>query len=257
MPLINYISNRQECLGTTSGFVRGDAPPPPSLNVEYLVVAGGTGGAARTGGSAGGVRSGSATIAWNTTLGINVGSGGVNLQNGQSSSMSGSTLGIVGIGGAIYSGNSGNNFSAGLTGPGGTNGGGAGSSKDGNSGFQGQNGAGGSGSVWVNGLWYGGGGGGVGNPDLPTNPGAAGIGGGGSAQTGEGPDGLPNQLPGYNGRGGGAAGSSNKGGDGTIIIRYPNTVPRMADGGTQFESGGYYYHEFSTGSALFRYQFEY
>lgn len=256
MPLINYIGNRQECLGTTSGFVRGNAPPPPSLNVEYLVVAGGTGGAARVGGSAGGVRSGSATIAWNTTLGINVGSGGVDLQNGQSSSMSGSTLGIVGIGGALYGGNSGNNFSVGVAGPGNTQGGGAGSSKNGNNGASGQNGDGGSGSVWVNGLWYGGGGGGVGDPALPSNPGYPGLGGGGTAQTGIGPDGLPYQLPGYNGRGGGAAGSSNKGGDGTIIIRYPNTVPRMGQGGTQFESGGYYYHEFSTGSAQFTYQFQ-
>jgi len=264
MPLINYIGNRQESLGTgAGGFVRGAAPPPPSLSVEYLLVGGGSiNYLDRTGGSGGGVVSGSATIAWNTTLGIYVGAGGFAtasaFANGVSSSISGSTFGYVYAGGADND-NSGypQNNSAGLSGPENTAGGGAGSSKDGNSGAEGQNGDGGTGSVWLDGKYYAGGAGGVGDPSLPSNPGFPGLGGGGTAQAGTGPDGLPYQLNGYNGRGGGGAYGGTQGGDGTVIIRYPSSVSRMADGGIQFESGGYYYHEFTTGSGLFRYQYEY
>jgi hypothetical protein len=232
-------------------------PPPPNLEVEYLVVAGGTGGAAGTGGSAGGVLSGSLSIPYRTTLSINVGSGGlsVDFSNGQSSSISSSTLGFVGIRGGFYGGNSGNNFSNGLSGPEGSGGGGAGSSQDGQSGVEDVSGNGGNGSIWLNGLYYGGGGGGVGNPDLPSVPGLGGLGGGGTAQfPGTTPDDLPYQLNGYNGRGAGAAGASNtKGGDGTVIIRYSTGSVRPAFGGNTFQSGGYYYHEFGTGSGDFRY----
>lgn len=230
-------------------------PAPPDLSVQYLVVAGGVGGALGTGGSAGGVLSGSLSIPYRTTLSINVGSGGlsVDFSNGQSSSISSSALGFFGIPGARYGGNSGNNFSNGLSGPEGTNGGGAGSSKNGNSGVEGQNGDGGSGSLWLDGKWYAGGGGGTGGSPTPANPGYPGLGGGGTAQTGFGPDGLPYQLNGVNGLGGGAAGTGTKGGDGTVIIRYSTGSVRPAFGGTTFESGGYYYHEFGTGSGEFRY----
>lgn len=262
MPLVNYIGNRQETLGDgAGGFKRGAAPPPPSLSVQYLIVGGGSAGrGSGTGGSGGGVVSGSASIAWNTILGISVGQGGTStggtpVTTAASSSISGSIFGIKGAGGAI-AGNSGapQSFSEGLSGPGNTQGGGAGSSKNGNSGVSGQNGDGGSGSVWLNGLWYAGGGGGTnfGDP-TPANPGYPGLGGGGTAQSGIGPDGLTYQLNGYNGRGGGAAGSGTAGGSGSIIIRYPNTVPRMAQGGTQYESGGFFYHEF-TSSGQFTYQ---
>lgn len=255
MPLINYIGNRQEALGNgAGGFVRGAAPPPPSLSVEYLIVGGGGvgGNPFVNGGSGGGVVSGSATIAWNTTLGINVGAGGTfsPYANGVSSSISGSSFGLQGAGGATFNQSGGPQyFNAGLSGPGNTQGGGAGSSKDGNTGVSGQNGDGGTGSVWLNGIYYAGGGGGVGDPALPSNPGAAGLGGGGF--------GTGSLANGVDGLGGGASGAGTKGGDGVVIIRYPNTVPRMADGGIQFESGGFFYHEFTTGSALFRYQFEY
>lgn len=256
MPLINYIGNRQESLGTgAGGFVRGAAPPPPPLSVEYLIVGGGVGCTLGTGGAAGGVKSGSASIAWNTTLGANVGSGGFDLGNAQSSSLSGSALGFVSTSVVVYGGNSGNNFSNGLGGPNLTNGGGAGSSQNGSNGVVGFNGNGGSGSAWVNGQWYGGGGGGIGGSP-PANPGYPGIGGGGTDQPGFGPDGEPYQTAGVNGRGGGAAGGDPNGGSGVVIIRYPSTVTRMGDGGTQFESGGYYYHEF-TASGQFRYQYEY
>lgn len=77
MPLINYIGNRQEALvNNAGGFVRGNAPTPPALSFDYLIVGG---GATRTvaGGSAGGVVSGSAvTMSFNTTIDIQVGAGG-------------------------------------------------------------------------------------------------------------------------------------------------------------------------------------
>jgi hypothetical protein len=256
MPLINYIGNRQESLGGgAGGFVRGNAAPPPPLSVEYLIVAGGTGGTpAGVGGCSGGVISGSLSIPFRTTTTMNVGSGGLSniFQSGQSSSISNPILGTFATPGGNYGGNSGNNFSNGLSGPGNTSGGGAGSSRNGNNGVQGQNGDGGAGSQWVDANYYGGGGGGTGDPALPTNPGAGGIGGGGSAQTG--------QLNGVNGTGGGAAGTGNKGGDGIIIIRYTtaSVVPpydNAIDGGTISISGGYIYRTFTTGSSQLVYSY--
>jgi hypothetical protein len=260
MPLINYIGNRQEALGKgAGGFVRGAAPPPPSLSVEYLIVGGGVGCTNGTGGAAGGVISGSLSIPFRTTITMNVGSGGFDLGNAQSSSLSGSGLGFVSTSVVVFGGNSGNNFSNGLTGPNLTQGGGAGSSKNGNNGVVGQNGDGGSGSVWVNGQWYGGGGGGIGGSP-PANPGYPGIGGGGTAQVGFGPDGLPYQTAGVNGRGGGAAGGDPKGGDGIIIIRYStaSVVPPYDNaiaGGTLEISGGYAYRTFTTGSSQLIYSY--
>jgi hypothetical protein len=222
-------------------------PPPPPLSFDYIIVAGGTAGSAGTGGAAGGVVSGSAvTMSYNTTLNIQVGAGGVSTNNGQSSSISSSTFGFFGAGGANYGGNSGqpNNFSNG-TGTPTSNGGGAGSSKNGNNGSQFQNGDGGTGSLWVNGIYYAGGGGGTGGSPNPVNPGYPGLGGGGSAQSGY-------TLNGVNGLGGGAAGSGTAGGSGSVIIRYSTGSVRPAFGGTVTESGGYIYHTF-TGSAEFRY----
>jgi hypothetical protein len=264
MPLINYIGNRQECLDGRQGFVRGDAPGPPNLEVEYLIVAGGTGGAAGTGGSAGGVLSGSLSIPFRSTTTMNVGSGGLSntFQSGQSSSISHPTLGFIGIAGGNYGGNSGNNFSNGLGGPEGSGGGGAGSSQDGQSGVEDVSGNGGNGSQWVNGLYYGGGGGGTGDPDRPSVPGLGGLGGGGTAQfPGTTPDDLPYQLNGYNGRGAGAAGASNtKGGDGVVIIRYStaSVVPpydNAITGGDLLISGGYVYRSFTTGSSQLVYSY--
>jgi hypothetical protein len=229
-------------------------PPPPDLEVQYLVVAGGTGGTGPgTGGSAGGVISGSLTIPYRTTLTVNVGSGSTtnSTSNSESSSISSSLLGFYGIQGAIFGGNSGNNFSVGTSGPGipQGEGGGAGSSEDGQDAVSvGVSGNGGDGSSWLNGKFYGGGGGGVGGV-----AGLPGLGGGGTAQTGFGPDGLPYQINGYNGTGGGGAGGNSKGGDGIVIIRYSTGSVREAFGGTTFQSGGYYYHEFGTGSGEFRY----
>jgi hypothetical protein len=227
-------------------------PPPPDLEVDYIVVGGGAAGqgTSAAGGSGGGVRSGSLTIPYRTTLTNTVGAGGITgSRNGFSSSISSSVLGFFGAGGAT--GNSGEPsvFSQGVSGPGGTQGGGAGSSKNGNDGVLNQNGDGGTGSLWLNGLYYAGGGGGVGNVG---NPGYPGLGGGGTAQTGTGPDDLPYQLNGYNGRGGGAASTGTSGGSGVVIFRYSTGSVRPAFGGTTEISGGYVYHTF-TGSATFRY----
>jgi hypothetical protein len=183
-------------------------------------------------------------MSFNTTLNIQVGAGGVSTNNGQSSSISSSTFGFYGAGGANYGGNSGlpNNFSNG-TGTPTSNGGGAGSSKNGNNGSVAQNGDGGTGSVWVNGIYYAGGGGGTGGSPNPVNPGNPGLGGGGF--------GSGSLANGVNGLGGGASGAGNAGGSGSIIIRYTTGSLRMAQGGTQFESGGYFYHEFTSSGTLF------
>jgi hypothetical protein len=261
MPLINYIGNRQESL-SAGGFVRGNAAPPPALSFDYIVVGGGAAGQIPgLGGSGGGVRSGSAaSLSFNTTLNIVVGAGGtapsgVVVTNGASSSISASSFGFIGAGGAT--GNSGqpSEFSRGLAGPEGSNGGGAGSSQDGQDGVEGKSGNGGNGSIWVNGLYYGGGGGGVGG-GVAGDPG---LGGGGTAITpGTSPDGLTFQLNGHNGRGGGSAGSSGYdvlGGSGSVIIRYATAsvvapYDNTISGGTLEISGGYAYRTFTGSSQL-------
>ena len=260
MPLINYIGNRQECLGANSGI--GAAPGPPPLTFDFIIVGGGAAGSGGgVGGSAGGVLSGSAvTMSFNSSITIVVGAGGTSagglpITNAASSSISGSTFGFVGAGGATGNSGAPSVFSQGLSGPGLSQGGGAGSSKNGNAGVLNQNGDGGTGSVWVNGLYYAGGGGGTGGYPGPVNPGYPGLGGGGTAQTGFGPDDLPYQINGYNGRGGGAAGSGTAGGSGSVIIRYStgSLVPpydNTISGGTLEISGGYAYRTFTSSAEL-------
>jgi len=118
-------------------------------------------------------------------------------------------------------------------------------------GSTGQCGDGGTGSLWVNGKYYAGGGGGTPDPNLPSNPGYPGLGGGGTAQVGYGPDGLPYQLNGVNGLGGGAAGTGTAGGSGSVIVRYTTGSLRMASGGNAYQSGGYWYHEFTGSGTLY------
>jgi hypothetical protein len=259
MPLINYIGNRQEALGGgAGGFVRGGAPPPPALSIDYLIVGGGATDPTGTGGSAGGVLSGSSNIVFDSILSVNVGLGGVNslATNGGSSSLSGSTFGFFEAQGGKYAGNSGNNFSQGGGGPfpiG--NGGGAGSSQNGVSGVQNLSGRGGSGSLWLNGIYYAGGGGGA--EKNPTVAAGAGMDGGGDGY------GFLPGITGSNGRngtGGGCGGGLNgTGGSGVVIIRYSTssvTPPydNAIAGGTLEISGGYAYHTF-TSSAQLTYRF--
>lgn len=222
-----------------------NCPAPPNLEVQYIVVGGG--GAPTNppvnGGCGGGVVSGSLSIPYRTTLTNIVGLGGTKspYTDGVSSSISSSTLGFFGAGGATFNKSGGPGyFDAGLD-----NGGGAGSSKNGNNGLGG-NGDGGTGSLWLDGKWYAGGGGGQNASAAP------GLGGGGTQLTGFGPDGLPYQLNGYDGRGGGASFAGTSGGSGVVIIRYSTGSVKPAFGGTITEDGGYYYHTF-TGSGDFRY----
>ena len=101
MPLINYIGNRQEALaGGTGGFVRGNAPPAPSMSIDYLIVGGGSVGTVNpygTGGSGGGFQSVSAQVAFPSTLYIIIGQGGTtaSLTVAQSSSVSASNLALM------------------------------------------------------------------------------------------------------------------------------------------------------------------
>ena len=228
-------------------------PPPPDLEVDYIVVGGGAAGqgSSNAGGSAGGVRSGSLSIPYKTTLTNIVGLGGITgSTNGFSSSISSSVLGFFGAGGATGNSGTPSEFSQGLSGPGTPplpQGGGAGSSENGQDGVLGVAGNGGSGSLWLNGVFYAGGGGGEGGV-----AGLPGLGGGGTAQTGVGPDGQPYQLNGVNGLGGGAASTGTSGGSGVVIIRYSTGSARPAFGGTVTELGGYIYHTF-TGSGDFIY----
>jgi hypothetical protein len=262
MPLINYIGNRQEALSNNAGgFVRGAAPAPPSLSIEYLVV----GGGGRTlitgyGGGAGGFLTGSFTASFNSSFNITVGLGAPTGSNqGGTSSVSSSILFVSASGGQEGASGGPTFKSAGLGGPPPIGkGGGAGSAENGVNGVEGLSGRGGSGSLWLDGRYYAGGGGGGGNATLPSGNGDGGIGGGGRGE----PGGCTNCFSGSNGvdgTGGGAGGGNFKGGDGVVIIRYSTgsvnpPYDNAISGGELTISGGYYYHTF-TGSGQFTYRY--
>jgi len=225
-------------------------PPPPNLEVQYLVVGGGSAGrGSGTGGSGGGVVSGSLSIPYRTTLINIVGNGGTSVNGvptitAGSSSISSSAVGFFGAGGADSTKSGGPQYNDQGLGTPFSSGGGAGSSENGTNGTQFVNGNGGDGSIWLNGVYYAGGGGGTGGSPNPVVLGDAGLGGGGY--------GSGSLANGVNGLGGGASGAGNKGGSGVVIIRYSTGSVRPAFGGTITEAGGYYYHTF-TGSGEFRY----
>jgi hypothetical protein len=259
MPLINYIGNRQEALaGATGGFVRGNAPPAPNLDIQYLVVGGGdavylTG----YGGGGGGFLSGSASMSFNDTLTIEVGAGGTAVQDdyGKESYISSSLFGMLIASGAIE-GQSGlpQGKSAGVGGPYpiGT-GGGGGAAQNGIDGSTNASGIGGNGLQWLDGNFYAGGGGGSTNGAGVTN----GYGGDGGGGTGAGTP-YPNYTASVN-TGGGAGGQNGDGGSGIVIIRYltSSLVPpynNAIDGGSLSITGSYAYRTF-TGSAQLTYAF--
>lgn len=258
MPLINYIGNRQESLGVgTGGFVRGNAPTPPPLIFDYLLVGAGMVRGAGIGGSAGGFLSGSAvSMSFNTTLDIIVGLGGSGSNDGGSSSIASPSFGYLYAGGAntTFSGYP-QGYQEGSSGPN-TNGGGAGASGNGGNGIAGLSGAGANGLAWVDGKFYAGGGGGAGT--TLAGQGAGGIGGGGYGIPGD----IGGTVPGENGvdgTGGGGGGGMTRGGNGIVIIRYAtaSVIPpydNAIDGGNLLISGGYAYHTF-TGSAQLKYQY--
>jgi len=260
MPLINYIGNRQEALaGGIGGFVRGNAPTPPALTFDYLLVGAGMVRGAGIGGSAGGFLSGSAaSMSFNTTLDIIVGLGGSGSNDGGSSSIASPSFGYLYAGGAntTFSGYpQGNQEGLGGAPPIGK-GGGAGAGQNGINGVAGLSGRGGNGLMWVDGNTYAGGGGGGGDT-LYAN-GAGGTGGGGYGGTGSCSTCLPGQN-GVDGTGGGGGGLMQKGGSGIVILRYltSSLVPpydNALSGGSLTITGSYAYLTF-TGSTQLSYRF--
>jgi hypothetical protein len=262
MPLINYIGNRQECLGDNGGRTqRGRAPLPPPLSVEYLIV----GGGGKTsildvdsgyGGGAGGFLSSSAIINFNTTIDIVVGMGASgSQQSGSISSITSPTFGTE----IAYGGSAGQQGfppqnPAGLGGPAPIgHGGGAGAGQPGVNGVNGLSGRGGSGSMWLDGNFYAGGGGGAAGEGFNAGDGTIdnGLGGGGR--------GAPGGQNGLDGTGGGAGGGMERGGNGVVIIRYSTSSVKppydnALSGGSISISDGYIYRTF-TGSAQLTYSF--
>jgi hypothetical protein len=260
MPLVNVLINSTTAGGGgTRGFTRGNAPPAPNLDIQYLVVGGGdavylTG----YGGGGGGFLSGSASMSFNDTLTIEVGAGGTAVQDdyGKESYISSSLFGMLIASGAIE-GQSGlpQGKSAGVGGPYpiGT-GGGGGAAQNGIDGSTNASGIGGNGLQWLDGNFYAGGGGGSTNGAGVTN----GYGGDGGGGTGAGTP-YPTSSIAVNGTGGGAGGQNGDGGSGIVIIRYSTgsvnpPYDNAISGGTRTVNGGYVYHTF-TGSAQFSYRF--
>jgi hypothetical protein len=261
MPLINYIGNRQECLGDNGGRTqRGAAPTPPPLIFDYLVVGGGgktnLGG---YGGGAGGFLTGSASLDFNTAIDIVVGMGASASQaSGGFSSITSPTFGTL----IAYAGSAGQQGfppqnPAGLGGPPPIGvGGGAGAGQPGVNGVNGLSGRGGSGSMWLDGNFYAGGGGGAAGTQYDAGDGTIDNGLGGGGRGAGSPFGGQNGL---DGTGGGAGGGMEKGGSGIVILRYltSNLVPpydNALSSGTLTITGSYAYLTF-TGSAQLSYSF--
>ena len=220
--------------------------------IDYLVVAGGGGGANYSnaqdynsfagGGGAGGLLTGSSYLIPYTSYPVIIGAGGIYAGgdcaigckggNGQTSSFNG-VAPIGGGGGGFYVGSQHN----GLTGSNGGSGGAynglgiAGQGTDGADNLLG----GGLSYTWLNGIVYAGGGGGVGlNASGYTyyEPHAIGlIGGGGNG----------NNITAGGGTGNGASGS--------VVIRYKATGSR-ATGGTVSITGSYVYHTFTSNGSF-------
>ncbi len=255
MPLINYIGNRQECLGANQGIVRGNAPAP--IFLDYLAVGGGQYGSTNAGGG-GGVVSGSIRFLPRFTLNIAVGSGGTGsiLKDAEPSTISYEDF-FVYAGGGIngVSGEPQNNpkgLDSGIYSAGGA----GGSAQSGSDGFNNTGGAGGSGSIWAldsGSATYAGGGGGYGKWFIASEAvgGAGGFGGGGNGQgfTTTAANGI-NTL---GGGGGGTLATATNGGSGIVKLRYISGSVMGATGGEISVSSSYVYHTF-TGSGQFVYQ---
>jgi hypothetical protein len=263
MPLINYIGNRQECLGDTR-VRRGNAPAP--IFLDYLVVGGGSFGKFGAGGG-GGLQSGSIRLLPRFTMDVTVGAGGISSASlALSIPAQPSIITIASSDFFVYAGSGSLGYSGPpqLNGPGSAStnysspGAGGASSIGGNDFNNGAHGGnGGSGSQWINNAYYGGGGGGFGTFYIPGEAvgGAGGIGGGGAgaSQTGAGTSALPNTG---GGAGGGESSSGltmNSGSNGIVILKYTSGSVMGATGGTIAITGSNVYHIF-TGSGQFIYQ---
>ena len=249
---ITYSGNYKIHTFTSSGSFVVDANPN-SINVEYLIVAGGAGGGGwGGGGGAGGVVTGSGFVPTaNTTYTVTIGAGGARGSgpsytqggDGANSSFTSITTAVGGGGGGNYNGG------AGRTGGSGGGGGmGEGSSGPGAAGTPGQGNAGGNGGTNV-GSWNGGRGGGGGGASEPGYSGVGPL----VANTGRGGAGLVSTISGtssyYAGGGGGHSGyapqlSIGGAGGGGAGGRHgpsnPNGLPGIAatDGTTNSGGGG-------------------
>lgn len=248
------------------------------VNVSYLLVAGGAGGGSggffgAGGGGAGGLLTGTISGA-SGSYSISIGGGGGGAGgtarggNGGNSSISGVATAIGGGGGAAVSTGAGGNRNgaSGGSGGGGAHDGGAGSGGAGTSG-QGNNGG--------NGVQGGGGGGGGGKGAAgdAASGGTGGIGGIGgqystvASATSSGDNGYyaSGGSGGDNGGsrdgGGGGSGSSGQGNTGGgggkqasggsgICIMYYTAGSQLGSGGTVTNSGGVYYHKFTSGGTF-------
>jgi hypothetical protein len=249
------------------------------VNVSYILVAGGAGGGSggffgAGGGGAGGLLTGTISNA-SGSYSISIGGGGGGAGgtnrggNGSNSSIGSEATAVGGGGGAAVStgaGSTNRNGASGGSGGGGGHDGGAGSGGSGTSG-QGNNGG--------NGVQGGGGGGGggKGNPGDAASGNTGGIGGiGGQYSTvanatssGDGGYYASGGSGGNQGvsRSGGGAGSgssatANTGGGGGkqgnggsgIAILYYTSGSQLGSGGTITNSGGVYYHKFTSGGTF-------
>jgi len=283
--------------GSVQGWLQYSGVSTPQIGgyaANYLVAGGGGAGATPAGftggtgagGGAGGYLTGVTTLVPGATYTMTVGAGGSGItstvyysgNSGSNSSMVGSTINILSIGGGgggCYSdGNTGRNGgSGGGAGYGQTGGPGSGTTGQGNAGGNctnsapyGSGGGGGAtqvgfdgGSVSGNGgngasstisgtaVYYcGGGGGGGGSGYATAGSGGLGGGGNGAAFQNNGGSGTANR-----GGGGGSSGSASgvtvtggSGGSGVIIISYQGS--QRGSGGTVTSSGGYTIHTFTS-----------
>jgi hypothetical protein len=261
--------------------------------LDYLVVAGGAGGGYRHagGGGAGGLQSGSLAFTLSTNYTVTIGAGGAGAtslgnqgSNGNNSvfnvvtstaggggGSAGNGLGVDGGsgGGGAAGDNGGNGTSgqgnvgaAGVLGSSATGyagGGGGGASESGISptpsgAINAGRGDGGSGSVWLNGIYYGGGGGGGNQGNSTKSPGNGGIGGGGAG--GGAYNGTAATVnTGGGGGGGGFIGSTNgiggAGGSGVVFLRYPSSYTATVSGGltaSTVTTGSYKITTFTAGT---------
>jgi hypothetical protein len=257
-----------------------------NYTIEYLVVAGGGGAGSSNGaagGGAGGYLASTFTATPATSYTVNVGSGGTGSPNTSTSATNGSNSSITGVttalgggygayqtqspdtGGSGGSGGGGagaggggslaNNAGTGTAGQGKNGGrgwyqntadgggGGGGADTAGGDGSSNKGGNGGNGLQWSNGTTYAGGGaGGSYSGTVATG----GTGGGGAGGTGTGGTSGSNTAGAANTGGGGGAGLAGKnGGSGIVILRYQSATQR-GSGGTVTQSGGYFYHTFTS-----------
>jgi hypothetical protein len=256
---------------------------PVAVNI-LLVGGGGAGGSGWPDGSGGGGAGGggagvsqfSTTLQAGLSYPVVVGTGGINVPYpaaGQGGSGGNSSIaGVVGYGGTggftqgggytaiggaggIYTTNGGASYNVGGTGgaynsAGSSPGGGGGGSDD----IPDGSGVGGDGQAWsVTGATYGGGGGG-GADYFGLKPGGAGGGGTGGSASGA-------ATAGVNGLGGGGGGGESwngggnrwgpggNGGSGIVVVSYVSGS-QLFSGGTVTNSGGRYYHTFTTSGTL-------